>query len=291
MAKIQGYSQAVIFGEMGFSLESRLLARYGYGNNKNIEYAGATYEDTYTLADGYFGSTVSMFGKGISISHGGLARTGTVQAMVFTTGTALVPVDQFELRGIKVSITLLQEAILSSDTDDDRPILKSILAGNDTIRLSIKNDVFKGFAGNDRMYGDLGNDVLRGGQGNDYLNGGEGADTLIGGRGKDQFAFSSLFDTEVTAPDHIIGFEHRMDRINIAAIDANATTEINDAFIFIGSKPFHGVAGELRIERHDVPGISYDTAIASGDVNGDAIADFAIQIYQLSKLTLVDFVL
>ena len=58
-----------------------------------------------------------------------------------------------------------------------------------------------------------------------------------------------------------------VDRINLAAIDANAVALGDQAFAYIGSTSFSSTtAGELR----------YDGGTLSGDVDGDGQADFEI---------------
>jgi hypothetical protein len=83
--------------------------------------------------------------------------------------------------------------------------------------------------------------------------------------------------------------ESGLDKIDFSPIDANGTNgAINDAFTFIGNQAFGGVAGQLRV---------YDTAdaqIIEGDVNGDGVADFAIEVAKnpfTLTLTAADFVL
>ncbi len=89
--------------------------------------------------------------------------------------------------------------------------------------------------------------------------------------------------------DTILDFVRGSDKIDLAGIDATAGTTTNDAFGFIGTAAFSGVAGQLRYELFDAADMSF--TLVQGDVNGDGIADFEVQINGLVPLTTADFVL
>jgi serralysin len=65
----------------------------------------------------------------------------------------------------------------------------------------------------------------------------------------------------------------------------------NQPFTFIGTADFTGTAGELRYEFHDLK-LGYDdyTAVIV-DVNGDAVADYAIHCKGNVGFDVGDFVL
>lgn len=143
--------------------------------------------------------------------------------------------------------------------------------------ISIEN--LAGSSHADRLYGDsaannlsgdAGNDYLSGSSGNDWLNGGAGADQLVGGSGADRFIFKAWVDH---FGDTILDFTvAQADRIDLARIDANQSIAGDQAFSFIGTAAFSGTAGELRFVK-----AASDTYIY-GDVNGDASADYIIQL-------------
>jgi Ca2+-binding RTX toxin-like protein len=139
-----------------------------------------------------------------------------------------------------------------------------------------------GNAGANTIVGNALANVLRGLADNDVLVGGLGADLLFGGTGSDQFRIDALAESTVAAPDRILDFSFAaatgLDQVDLRAIDANTFQNGNQAFRFIGSAAFGGTgaasAGELRV----VAGATAGTFVASGDVNGNGVADFSVSI-------------
>jgi len=125
------------------------------------------------------------------------------------------------------------------------------------------------------------------GPGDDVLTGGSGRDIMNGGAGADRFDFNASTESGTTfaTRDQIVGFEQGSDTIDFSTIDANTARWGNQAFAFIGDDAFHGVAGELRQQ------IVNGNTIVSGDINGDAAADFQLQLNEAFTLTLNDFIL
>ncbi|MGO4125226.1 beta strand repeat-containing protein [Inquilinus sp. YAF38] len=145
-----------------------------------------------------------------------------------------------------------------------------------------------GGQGWDQLYGNAGANVLQGWNGNDLLVGRGGKDTLTGGAGADRFQFTAVGDSVVGAnADRITDFSHaQADRIDLAGIDANTAAAGDQGFSFIGSGAFTHHAGELRAAI-TAPGV---TTIA-GDINGDGVSDFHIQLTGAFALQAADFVL
>jgi Ca2+-binding RTX toxin-like protein len=142
--------------------------------------------------------------------------------------------------------------------------------------------------GNDYINGGAGNDTLNGGAGNDRLIGGAGRDTLNGGAGNDRFDFDLVSESPAgpASRDSIVGgFSHGSDLIDLATIDANTLVAGNQAFSFIGSAAFSGVAGQLRYTNYS------GNVIIDADVNGDSTADMQILVAGTSFMTGTDFVL
>jgi Ca2+-binding RTX toxin-like protein len=160
-------------------------------------------------------------------------------------------------------------------------------AGADTLAGGDGVDLLNGGTENDNLAGGAGNDEIYGEAGDDVLFGSSGADLLHGGAGADLFYFAALTDSGTTraTSDFIRDFNQAQgDRIDLSAIDAMAGGT-DEAFSFIGTAAFTGVAGQLRAEL-----IAGETVV-SGDINGDGVADFMIRIDGGFTLTAADFVL
>ncbi len=177
-------------------------------------------------------------------------------------------------------------------------------AGNDTLHGGTLGGVLSGEAGNDRLYGGAGADQLLGGTGVDLLRGragadrlvgGTGADTLIGGTGADTFRFLSCADSAPGAADHILAGDGAAafegvgraagDRIDLSAIDADALTRGDQAFVF-GTKTDKGCLWVVEI--------GGDTWVR-GNVDNDRAPEFELVIedggVRASSYTAHDFIL
>lgn len=154
-------------------------------------------------------------------------------------------------------------------------------AAADSIVGSSKDDKF--------LFGLGGNDIINGGAGNDKIDGGRGKDSLTGSTGKDVFDFNSIYDTGKTTAtrDVIKDFAHLSDKIDLYTIDANGSAAGLGTFKFQTTKgaAFTGVAGQLHFK-------TWGTHVmVEGDINGDKVADFQIEVYGTTTLSAGDFVL
>ena len=140
--------------------------------------------------------------------------------------------------------------------------------------------------GNFVFLGGAGSDQFRGGQNDDAFTGGRGEDVFNGDGGADRFIYRGIKDTTVAAPDFIAGFSHiEGDAIDLSAIDANGNAAGDGKFHFIGTAAFSHTAGELRFEK------TGGNTFITGDVNGDAVADFQIELGGKIGLHAADFIL
>ena len=109
------------------------------------------------------------------------------------------------------------------------------------------------------------------------LKGGPGPDVLTGKGGNDRFVYTATSDSPPGAGrDRITDFDAgtattSLDKIDLRTIDAE-TGPGDQAFTFIGTAPFTGTKGQLRVQRAGTK------IIVMGDVNGDGIADIEIAL-------------
>jgi Ca2+-binding RTX toxin-like protein len=151
-------------------------------------------------------------------------------------------------------------------------------------------DALTGTSANNAFNGKGGNDTINGMAGNDTINGGAGYDVLTGGAGNDTFAFSSAAEigTSAGARDIITDFTQGQDKIDLSAIDANSKLTGDQDFTFIAGNnaSFTQTAGELAWHTDTATG----RTIVQGDINGDGVHDFEIELKGLVNLKASDFI-
>ena len=283
-------------------------------DNSHSQVFGGNDDDTMSLS-----FVASQTGAGTALVDGG-AGSDVLTLTLFPTTTALV------LDLSTATITLANGAFItgvegirllsSSGADDIRAsndargaLLNTVDGGfgNDTLRASGNGaslngsfglDVLLGAAGDDVLNGGFGadNETLRGNGGNDTLIGNSGRDVLVGGIGADSFTLTQYYETGFTATtrDLVSDFKQAEgDKINLAGVDAMLVSGSlpNDTFVFIGAGPFSNVAGQLRYEKFNLAGTANDYTLVSGDLHGDSIADFTIEVKGLITFVATDFVL
>jgi hypothetical protein len=80
-----------------------------------------------------------------------------------------------------------------------------------------------------------------------------------------------------------------IDLIDLTEIDANTKTSKNDEFTFLGNAAFNGKAGQLRWQDGGATSDGHKIALMQGDLNGDKIADFQIEVIYTGVLSASDF--
>ncbi len=188
---------------------------------------------------------------------------------------------------VTVNLNLTTAQVTGYGTDTLRNI-ENLLTGSG-------NDDLSGNSNANKIQSSAGNDILRGWAGDDVLYGGTGADRLVGGLGRDLlyggandgdadiFVFTAITDSaKGAARDVIFDFVSGTDDIDLAGMDANATLGGNQAFTW------GGTTAAANAVWYTVSGAS---VLLRGDVNGDGIFDFEIQIAGVNTLAATDVIL
>lgn len=112
--------------------------------------------------------------------------------------------------------------------------------------------------------------------------------------GADHFVFNWIGDSTSgrTMSDIIADVGHGRDRIDLMAIDADSRLAGNQAFSWHGTDSFVvGETGWLIERTFDRGGTAHDRTVILGDVDGDARADFRIELAGLKPHDAGDFLL
>jgi len=243
----------------------------GLAGNDTLE--GGAGDDTL---DGGAGSDTASYehaGAGVTIgllNWKGASTSGMAQATGGAGKDTLIDIEN--VSGSAYADTL------SGDTNANK---LSGAAGDDVLSGDAGADTLDGGAGADWMEGGDGADSLSGGAGADTLIAGAGADRIAGGDGADRFQFSSLDASTVSARDVIVDFQAG-DTIDLRKIDA-ITGGSDEGFKLVST--FTHAAGQLTAN------LDGDHYVVQGDVNGDGLADFAINVYASKGLVAGDFLL
>ncbi len=241
------------------------------GNDENDIITGSGENNVLTLGagndtgSGLGGSDTLLGGDGDDVLRGGAGGD-------LLNGGAGIDLISFFESSVAISVNLVTGTGGGGDAAGDAYV-------------GIEN--VSGSQANDGIAGTAGDNVLQGWGGNDALVGNGGKDTLTGGTGADRFYYVALTDSVVGVnADLITDFNHaQADRIDLSAIDANTSVAGNQAFSFIGAGAYTNVAGQLRYSS------SGGVTTVAGDVNGDGVSDFHIQLTGTIGLVAVDFVL
>jgi serralysin len=164
-----------------------------------------------------------------------------------------------------------------------------------------------GVFGGTALFLGVGPDTLDGGAGDDvvasigsaHIIGGAGKDFLVGSVGFDTFVYRDIADSGANPgvnSDRISNFDVGtlvsgvtfFDTIDLSAIDANSLVAGNQAFVLRLLGGFTHTAGEIAI---GFDGILVTKTYVFADVNGDAVADFSIQLEGALNLTPQNFIL
>ena len=218
---------------------------------------------------------------GDNILDGSMNSTGNALIGGFGNDTYILgPLDTItDAAGPSGGIDTVQSALISVHLPGYADMENATLTG------SLALDATGNFGPN-LLTGNAGANVLSGLGGGDTFIGLGGTDTLVGGAGADRFRFLAAADSAVGAGRDVIqGFTPAEgDRIDLAAIDANAALAGDQAFSFLGTAAFTGAPGQLR---YSVAGAD---VILQGTIAGTTPA-FEIRIAGLGVLAAGDLTL
>jgi Ca2+-binding RTX toxin-like protein len=274
------------FNGMGNGLDNKLV-----GGSGDDTLSGSTGADTMIGNGG--NDTYTVENVGDVVVEGANEGVDTVYTRVTYTLSANVENLVMQFGAVDATGNELDNLLQGTSTAN---VMRG-LDGNDTINGDPGDDTLYGDAGNDSLNGGAANDVMYGGIGDDTLFGDNGNDTLVGGAGRDVMTGSTGADlfvfgegdlgATIETTDLITDFARgEGDRIDLSAIDAITGTYSNDAFHFVGTDRFSGVAGELRVET------SGSLLHVYGDTDGDGAANFALQVNSSSGTLIAgDFIL
>ena len=199
-----------------------------------------------------------------------------VDTLVFT-GSAAVTVN--------LALTTAQDTGYGTDTLRN---IEHLLtgSGNDDLSGNSSANKIQSGAGNDILRGWAGDDLLYGGAGADRLSGGLGRDLLFGGANDaatDVFVFTAITESTMgAARDVIFDFAPGIDDIDLTGIDANTALGGNQAFTWAAT------TAAANAVWYTVSGTSI---LLRGDVNGDGVFDFEIQVAGMNALASTDVIL
>lgn len=166
-------------------------------------------------------------------------------------------------------------------------IIEGVGGGYDIVRTSVSFTLAQGIAVQELRVEGGGNINLTGNGSANRLVSGTGVNSLTGGGGRDVFVFdfasitkfgSSIRDSR----DTIVDFSHGVDRIDLSSIDANSGSSGDQAFASLGISAGANGLWTVRLGAD---------LILSGDVDGNATADFEILLKNLTTLTTADIIL
>jgi aryl-phospho-beta-D-glucosidase BglC (GH1 family) len=173
--------------------------------------------------------------------------------------------------------------ILTLSGDTNVSIADGVAVGtinSDDVAAAVLPGTIMGTEVGETLNGTFANDLIHALGGNDALNGRGGADRLTGGAGSDRFVFDNAANAN---GDVVTDFTVGWDKLDFRSMDADPGRKGTQKFSWLDTGEFTGRAGQLR--EYDQDGKHF----VAGDINGDRIADFIIEVAGTTNLTPLDF--
>jgi serralysin len=224
------------------------------------------------------GDRIDLTGAGAKSFIGNNAFTGSAGQVrsVNISGQTIIELDSDGNGLADLQLELAGDNVLS--ISDFVGLVAVATNGNDNLTGTSGADTIRGLGGNDVLRGLAGDDTLDGGFGDDVLIGGLGRDLLTGGAGADRFRLENAAESSIGGRDRILDFQQGLDKIDLSSV-------FEGELAYIGKKSFSGAAGQLRYVRVD------GVTLLEGDLNGDRVADFQIELAGRYEPVVTDFVL
>jgi Ca2+-binding RTX toxin-like protein len=248
--------------------------------------------------DGFFFGTDKRFDAADSVDgQGGSDQLG-IQGNYAGVNKIVFGADQLENVEAIVVLTAGDARFGSSGggysydlaTNDGNVALAAtmVVVGN-----SLRSDetlTFDGSAETDgkfRIFSGAGDDRITGGAGDDEISGGRGADILDGGDGSDVFVYTAVADSTGTAFDKIVGFDFRVDKIDLPftvgnfsdALDGTVNQASFDADIaaLVSGKLGANEAAAIEVRGGDMIGRFFGVVDANGIAGYQAGEDYVVE--------------
>jgi hypothetical protein len=236
---------------------------------------------TFTVTRG--GNTSGQAAADWAVSGGGASGTTAATGADFAGGQLPSGRLTFAPGELEQTITVDVSGDIAAELNESFTVVLS----NTPAGVAIGTAAAIGIILADDLASTAANQTLNGSDAADMFLLGGGLDTVFGRGGTDLFRFlpsaigpasanaTTLQDVSLAAGEVI----------DLSAIDAIAATLANDAFSFIGTAPFGGVAGQLRWQDEGA------LKRVQGDVTGDALADITLLVQTTTPLDATWFAL
>ncbi|MFO1033802.1 MAG: calcium-binding protein [Hyphomicrobiales bacterium] len=257
--------------------------------------------DTYNLGDGFdtFDAVEVLSNLGIDKVNGGgnaganpiLDLYGDTYNASDATQSVYINLDSKAHHTVGSAVLYNAAEAHGNETGVDKISGFEVAYGGDGADIMFGNaaaNLLRGGDGGDQLYGLAGNDRIEGGAASDRIYGGLGRDTLIGGSDgyTDRFCYESVKDSTVAMAgrDVIQDYERIADYIDFSAMNPGNVLGLH----FTGKDVAFSGLGSVRALT------TADGYVIEVDVNGDKIADMAIDIadsdHSNSGWTSTDFI-